>query len=254
MGVIHMWHSQQMIDLVRESRGRAAAERLQGPARSIGLRLWAVWYHQNEIERLLQSSMVRNDVGATLRAITGIRTSIRSEEYKSSLLAAEAHVNAAALALHTLADTMSTVIWEALNLDVTMKGHIKPSWRHLAIVVNQMKIEGIAPAVTKPADSLLAADEWCKLHEFIICSRHREMIAIRPGMNLSGKSWKRGLQIVAFDRWQSESASDFLARIHRLVEDRILEIGSALNEFLGLRPVEAICSYAPVDGLSKAVR
>jgi hypothetical protein len=157
------------------------------------------------------------------------------EEYKRSLLAAEAHIHAAALALHTLADTMSTVIWESLNLDVTMIGRIKPSWRYLSAVVKQMKVEGIAPTVTKPADRLLAAHEWRKLHEFIIYSKHREMISIRPVQHFSRGSWKHSLQMVPFDQWPSEWAIDFLIRVHRAVEGRVLEMGCALNNHLGVR-------------------
>lgn len=226
------WETKKLLDTVEAQQGVTAAERLRGPLRSVGVRLWAVGYHFRESERVLEEVIPSTDWWMAVKAITG--ASLRDTgDYKEALAAAEAHVNAAAASLHTLGDIMAKVIWEAINLDPLLGPEIPLRKRYLATVIQKMKAKNIASSVTTIASALLLEPRWKQLCAFVNCSKHNSLIDMTHTVELIKKA-KHGLKIIPYDVWPSEWSTDFLIATHRVVEDHVVALGKEINNHLGV--------------------
>lgn len=247
---MEIWELIKLKNLVQEKQGKIYAEKLHEPLKSFHKRKLMFCYHADEEQRLIRevvASRARpNDpldefYAMTKAILDAASPSEKGDDVRIYLFKAEAHLIAAAQALHSLCDILAFVVYWTFKLD-TYPNSPKENKVNLYSINNTLKnYKMIHPPTQRLIDEVTNSEEYEYLTAFVNSSKHKSLIPSllsvtfgeKPtyGMRIKDFSWldSKGNK-KDFDRKWS---NDFLHKDCQGLRTKLLKIGISLNICLG---------------------
>lgn len=146
--------------------------------------------------------------------------------------ASEAHVEAAAQALHSMADILAQIINK-----VVLCGHFEEGDVCLSSVINQLKETDGANKIICAINNLLNSAEFSYINAFVNTIKHRRLL--ETTYHLEYGENKRNEKAVCFKQFEYKNdcydftwATDIIGPYKSRIFELISEIGNAVNEYL----------------------
>lgn len=182
---------------------------------------WRVSYHAEQYHKIwreLFSSSTEIQVGG--------------HDWNEAQSASEAHIEAAAQALHSMADILAQIINKVVLRDNLAEGGVA-----LSNIADKDKNKRIPPKIIAAIDKLLSSAEFRCIDAFVNTIKHRRLLDRIYHMEYGENT--RNEKAVCFQEFEYKGdcygftwATDIIDPYKSRIFELILEIGNAVNEYL----------------------
>jgi hypothetical protein len=238
------WNIKKLEDIVRLKHGDDIANSLRESLQSFNWKMALFCYHSDESRNTLQNAVENSEispniqdciVAATYLQFLSAANDPKAKPFRIACFCSEAHLIAAAQALHSAADIVGSSIFWSLNLK-EINSSLKFEDISLRNVNNFLKntrdirYEKITVAI----DKLLGSSQFAQLNAYVNTTKHRSLVKTNFSIDFE-PDFKYGLKIKAFQykpkQTFTEVWSEKFLKDGRDIQNKLLIIGNAINDY-----------------------
>lgn len=238
------WGIKKLEDTVRLKYGDDIANSLRAPLQSFGWKMALFCYHSDESKNVLQNAVDDRDIAPNIqdRGVMAVYLQLLSAandpkaiKFKTARFCSEAHIIAAAQALHSAIDIIGCAIFWALNLNELDSSFTiqDVSLKNVNKFLKERKDVSYRK-ITTTIDKLLGSHQFAYLNAYVNTVKHRSLVQTNFSIDFK-PDLKFGLKIVAFqyDAKQQfkEIWSERFLKDGRDIQKKLLTIGNTINDY-----------------------
>lgn len=236
------WNYSDLLKQVLQIHGEVAEKELRTCLDALAWKCDFYRYHASESVKHVDelSRSVRGVEPADSVSIALMKTILMAHSGDSSArgfidgkMRSEAHLIAAAQAVHSLADIMTHAVYWSLGIALKMS---ESQFRNISLA-NAVKCDAINLLVREDMQKLLVMDEFKYLGAFVNVIKHRRLVPAGMSADVSHiDSYRRGIRLEPFQymncSFERKWGIDFLQHDMPIVMDRTISIGRTLGALL----------------------
>jgi len=187
-----------------------------------------VWKKELALFHAEQSQVVWDNLFSPHRKLV-----VGGKEWSDTQFASEAHIIAAAQALHSMADILGQIINQSV-----LCGALSEKKVSLKCIIDKLEKGGIAPDVRTKIYQLINSTEFKYINAFVNTNKHRRILDIDYHWEYGvSKRNDQGIRFKAFtynnERFPTMWAKDIVGAYKSHIINLICDVGNVINAYLG---------------------
>ncbi len=234
-----IWYHNELKNDVETLFGNEQLELLSPCLKTIGDKGFYVFYHYNEVEKLIDKEL--KEIEPDNHELLQLRLREDSKSYKEVCIVlkkTEAHIIACLQSLHSLSDVMAHAIYYATKMGNNPLTRLN-DWKITAYnVLDKFRLVPGTDSLKIKCDSLINNDEFKYLASIVNCSKHRNLITTRFWINLD-QNKEYGMQNLEFTEFifnerthDQKRVAEFIKNEYSRIKPLVVEIGIEINNFV----------------------